>query len=98
TYYMKKTGQKSSNMKLTISQILIQVPSDAASEIAEGKKKLANKVYRDLQGGLEFGEAVKIYSDDIEGRKNEGKMGTVNLKDLAAPIQKAIEGLQQGEF
>lgn len=98
TFYMKKTGQKSSNMKLTISQILIQVPSDAASEIAEGKKKLANKVYRDLQGGLEFGEAVKIYSDDVEGRKTEGKMGTVNLKDLAAPIQKAVEGLQQGEF
>ncbi|MDA9951577.1 peptidylprolyl isomerase [Oligoflexaceae bacterium] len=98
TYYMKKTGQQSSNLKVTLKQIMIAVGPTTNSEVAEGKKKLANKVYRDLQGGLDFSEAVKIYSDDSSGRDSGGDMGTVRLNDLNLNIRKAVESLQEGQF
>lgn len=98
TFYLKKTGEQSNNLELTLRQILIKIPDDTSSEIAAGKKKLANKVYRDLEGGMEFSEAVKIYSDDASGRENGGMMGSFKLNDLAPMIRKAVEKLKVGEF
>ncbi|MBF0441746.1 MAG: SurA N-terminal domain-containing protein [Oligoflexales bacterium] len=96
-YYLKKTENTVSNVKLILREIYVKIPSNAMESIKAGKKELIEKVYNDLKNGLSFKEAVKIYSES-ERVKNEGIMPPIYLKDLSKVFQGAIERLEEGEF
>lgn len=96
-YYLKISGSVADNVKLLLRNIFIEIPSKAVASVKNGKKKLAERVYGELKDGLEFGEAVKIYSGGSNVDK-QGLMPPLFLKDLAPKFQFAIEPLQEGEF
>jgi len=97
-YYMKSTGDLADNMKLDLKQIWIKIEADSSPGVKQGKEELANSVFQKLQGGMNFEEAVKVYSDNESSRSTGGKMAPLFLRDLADNFRAAIEGLDEGQF
>jgi len=98
TYYLKKQGTSSDVVELALRQILFSVAANSAPEIVEAKRKLASEVSKKLVDGLNFVEAVKVYSDDAEARKTGGLMPPIKSKDLAPVIRSEVETLEKGQF
>jgi len=98
TYYMKKAGAATDLLELVIRQILIAVPANAAPEVVEAKRKLAQEVYQKVVDGTVFVDAVKIYSDEAGARDSGGLMPPVKARDLASSIRSSVENLQVGQF
>jgi len=99
TYYLRTSGGgNTTNMELNLRQIIVEIPSGADSSVIEAKEKLAKEVHQKLLGGLDFSDAVKLYSDDTEAREKGGLMEGIKPKDLAAGIREAVENLDSGKF
>lgn len=98
TYYLQKSGATSDAIALDIRQILIRVPQGASNEVKEAKRALSKDVYNKIKGGMDFKEAVKIYSDGPNARSKAGLMSGVKLKDLNKALRKSIAPLKVGEF
>ena len=98
TYYMKKVGTSTDLLELVLRQILIGVPNNAAPEVLDAKRKLAQEVHQKVTDGTPFVESVKIYSDEPGARESGGLMAPVKARDLAANIRAAVEGLEVGQF
>lgn len=96
-YYLSKTGEQNTNVKLKLKQLYIEVPSEPAG-VKASKEKMVKKALAELNDGLDFEKAVKIYSDNESARANGGSMPAVVQKDLAPVIQKAVSDLEIGEF
>ncbi len=97
TYYLKKSGTTAELIELTLRQIFIKVDENSTNDIIEGKQTLAADVYRKLADGLNFEEAVKLYSDG-PGRETGGLMKGIKLTDLAGQIRSEVENLQLEQF
>jgi len=98
TYYLKKSGSTADLVELTLRQILIRVAGDATPEVLQAKQNLAREVHGKLQSGLDFKDAVKIYSDDSSARESGGLMQGVKLKDLSGSIRAEVENLESLAF
>lgn len=97
-YYLRNSGSMAENVRLTLRQLSIDVPAAAVDSIKEGKKQLVEKVYQELEGGMAFEQAVKIYSDNASARESGGLMPKVYLKDLAPVFQSAVKDLEEGRY
>ena len=97
-YYLRNSGSMAENIKLTLRQITIDIPSGTVDAIRDGKKQLVEKVYQELEGGMPFEQAVKIYSDNETARDSGGLMPQIYLKDLAPIFQNAIKDLDEGHY
>tara|TARA_B100001094_G_C18181066_1_gene800939 strand:- start:1629 stop:2576 length:948 start_codon:yes stop_codon:yes gene_type:complete len=96
--YLQQSGSSAETIKLHLSQIQINIPSDAPHAIIKGKKDLSDEVYQRLKDGLPFKEAVNIYSTNQRSKDKAGKMPSLFLKDLAPSFRKEISNLQEEEF
>ena len=67
-------------------------------ELVEAKKSLANDIYSKLKGGLDFVDAIGLYSDDPNAKKPDQKPMILKLKDLSSSLKAAVEPLRPGEF
>lgn len=98
TYYLKKTGAVSDLVELTLRQILLKTDAGATADVIQAKQAVAREVYQKLQGGMDFKEAVKVYSDDTSARETGGLMDGVRLKDLSGQIRTEVENLEVHTF
>jgi peptidyl-prolyl cis-trans isomerase SurA len=97
-YYLRNSGTMAENIRLTLRQLQISVPSNTVDTVKEGKKQLVEKVFQELEGGMPFEQAVKIYSDNEGARETGGLMPQIYLKDLAPQFQGAIKDLEEGKY
>lgn len=97
-YYLRNSGSMAENIRLTLKQLDISIPPDAVDAVKEGKKQLVEKVYQELEGGMPFEQAVKIYSDNQSARESGGAMSPLYLKDLAPIFQNSIKDLEEGRY
>ena len=99
TYYLTQSSSTANDMiDVSLRQLLIKIDPSMNKELAEAKKALANDIYSKLKGGLDFIDAVGLYSDDPSAKKPDQKPMTLKLKDLSASMKSAIEPLRAGEF
>jgi len=98
TYYLKRAGAAADLMELVLRQVLISVPSGAIPAVVEAKRRLASEVHQKITDGMQFVEAVKLYSDEASGRQSGGLMPPVRAKDLMTAIKTAVEVLDVGQF
>ena len=98
SFYLRNSGTMAQNIRLTLRQLQIAVPSGSVEAVKSGKKQLVEKVYQEIEGGMPFEKAVKIYSDNESARENGGQMPQVFLKDLAPLFQNAIRDLEEGRY
>lgn len=97
TFYLKKTGSSAENIRLTLRQLLIAVPSEATEDVIDAKLKLTRMIQQKIQGGMSFAEAVKIYSDDPQAKTTEGLMTDIKLSDLSDEVREPIKALDIGQ-
>ena len=97
-YYLKHSGSMAENIRLSLRQLQIIVPDGSVEAIKTGKKQLVDKAYQELEGGMPFEQAVKIYSDNETARDSGGQMPQVFLKDLAPVFQNAVRDLEEGHY
>lgn len=79
-----------------LRNILISLPEEASSDVVAEKKALAEKVFAEIQKGLDFEKAAAQYSEAGNAAEG-GDMGTVTWDDLAPPIREALEKLEEGQ-
>ena len=98
TYYLKTAGVSNEAVELVLRQIFLSVTPLTPADVAEQKQLVATDVHQKLKNGMSFLDAVKVYSDDARARDTGGLMAGIKLRDLAAPIRSAVEGLEVAEF
>jgi peptidyl-prolyl cis-trans isomerase SurA len=98
SFYLRHSGSMAENIRLTLRQLQIAVPPGSVDAVKAGKKQLVEKVYQEIEGGMPFEKAVKIYSDNESARENGGLMPQIFLKDLAPLFQNAIRDLEEGRY
>jgi peptidyl-prolyl cis-trans isomerase SurA len=99
TYYLSQSGTAGNNMvEVTLRQLLIKIDSSMNKELAAAKKNLASDIYGKLKGGLDFGDAIGLYSDDPAAKSPDHKPLVIKLKDLSETMMAAVDPLHQGEF
>lgn len=98
SFYLRNSGTMAENIRLTLRQLQIEVPSGAVESVKAGKKQLVDKVFQEIESGMPFEKAVKIYSDNESARENGGLMPQIFLKDLAPQFQNAIRDLEEGRY
>lgn len=74
-----------------VQHIVIQKEN---SDNVEQAQELANSVYLKLQEGLDFTEAVNLYSDDGLGKKDKGELGWFRLGRYAPEIESKVIELE----
>lgn len=97
-YYLNQIGNASENVRLVLRQLLIQVDPSASESIKKGKLALVERIQQELNDGMEFDKAARVYSDHRPSRENGGLMAPLYLKDMAPMFRQAISGLSEGEF
>lgn len=98
TYYLSQSGASANDLvEVAIRQLLIKVDPSMHKELASAKRELANEIYSKLKGGLDFVDAIGLYSDDPEAKKNGQKPIAIKLKDLTPNLKSAIDPLKPGE-
>ncbi len=99
TYYLSQSGTTGNDLiDVSLRQLLIKIEPGMNKELIEAKRSLANDIYGKLKGGLDFVDAVGLYSDDPNAKKPDQKPMILKLKDLTGALKAAIEPLRTGEF
>jgi parvulin-like peptidyl-prolyl isomerase len=97
-YFLKKSGSNPDMLQVSLRQLLVAIPGGSSEEFIKAKESLASEVYEKLKGGMDFVEAVKIYSDAPNARVDGGLLQGVSLKDLNDSIRKPLANLEEGQF
>jgi peptidyl-prolyl cis-trans isomerase SurA len=99
TYYLSQNGESSNDLvDVSLRQILIRIDANMNKDLVAAKRTLANDIHAKLKAGLDFTDAMGLYSDDPEAKKTEQKPIILKLKDLSGTLKSAIEPLKTGEF
>ena len=78
--YISQVGNSSKNVKVILRQILVKVSDQDAPSIRSQKLKLVEKLNSELKSGLDFEEAVKLYSEHASSRDQGGLLPALNLE------------------
>ena len=96
TFYLSKSESLAGVSELSMRQITIKYDDKLTAEQKKVKDATIKELMLRLSTGMSFEDAVKVYSDDEEGRKNGGLAEGIQAKDLSPQIQKVVEGLKPG--
>ena len=80
------------------SHILLKVDPGATKEQIEAVKKKAEDIRKQLEGGADFAELAKKYSDDPGSSKLGGDIGFFGKGNLDPAYEKALFALKVGEI
>ncbi|MGE0171531.1 MAG: peptidylprolyl isomerase [Oligoflexales bacterium] len=97
-YYMKNSGASNENIVITLRHIFIGLTPDSPDTVKDGKQKLIDTIMEKLKGGMNFEQAVQMYSEAPDAKESKGLMGTVSLKDLVPEFREAIAAVNKDQF
>ncbi len=99
TYYLSQAGTSGVDLvEVKLRQLLIKIDPTMTKEFSEAKRNLANDIYAKLKKGLDFSDAIGLYSDDPAAKSADQKPLSFRLKDLSTAMSAAVGPLRQGEF
>lgn len=99
TYYLSQAHSGAVDLvEVALRQIIVKTDSTMSKDLLEARRSLAQDIYSKLKNGLDFSEAVGLYSDDPTARKGGAGLFTIKIKDLASNIRGVIDQLKPGEF
>lgn len=95
--YISQVGSTSKNVKVQLRQILIKVSSQDAEAIREQKLELVAKLADELDAGLDFEQAVNLYSEHESSKAAGGLLPALNLNEMAPVFQQPLAELNEGQ-
>ena len=97
-YYKQHQEDFVAEKVITLSEIRVGVPPDAAPEQIEAIKAKVSKIYEELLAGKDFAAIAKRYSDGPTASSG-GDLGSWKIKsELAPSYRDAAEGLKEGDI
>lgn len=96
-YYEAHGGEHDKPGEIAVSHIVLQLPKDASEEQVEQVMERANEIHAKLEGGADFGELARQFSEDAAAGSG-GKLGTFKSGELFEALEEATAGLEPGEF
>jgi parvulin-like peptidyl-prolyl isomerase len=103
TYYFANYAETASqSTEVDLMQISLKIEPSGNSQIDQARSKLVEEVKSKLKAGLNFEDAIGLYSDRAKTEtgkpdSNRNVVVTVRTKDLASDLRSQIETLKVGE-
>ena len=96
TFYLSKSESLSGVSELSMRQIVVKYDDTMTAEQKKVKDATIKELMLRLTTGMSFEDAVKVYSDDEEGRQSGGLTKGIQSKDLTPQIRQVVETLNPG--
>ena len=106
-HYIDSTAQARYNRELqlldgkdllTVSHILLRVPTLAGPEERQKIAARADSLYRLLAGGADFGTLARQYSEDLASKNNGGLLPIVTAGATLKAFEDKVYALREGEL
>ncbi|MCX6116584.1 MAG: peptidylprolyl isomerase, partial [Proteobacteria bacterium] len=99
TYYLTQSTTASTELvEVVLRQITFNLQNTTSKALQNEKKALADEVFTKLKSGLDFSEAIGLYSDDAKDKNETRQQLSVKLVDLAPKIRDVVDPLKTNEF
>lgn len=96
-YYRRHLAEFEIPEQVEASHILIKVPEGAEETEVEEKRALAEKVREEVQGGQDFAELARKYSDDKGSVEQGGSLGYFARGVMVPAFEEAAFSLEPGQ-
>lgn len=96
-YYNKNSDQYSGQTKYHLRRILIRPDFKEKASGGQNGRQRIERIYERLKAGESFTQLATVYSED-KFAASGGDLGSYEVRLLSADIQRAIDGLQAGQF
>jgi peptidyl-prolyl cis-trans isomerase SurA len=96
-YYESNRIKYSEDETFRARHIFFRTNEKAPAEDIKRTMNTALMVLAEAQGGKDFSELAKSYSEDPAARKDGGALGTFKKGDMMPELEKAILNMKQGE-
>lgn len=96
-YYEKNREQYAGRTSYHLRHILIRHRRNEGPARQKEALALAERIYQRLRAGEDFAQLASVYSE-AKSADQGGDLGEFDLRLLAEPIQKALEGREKGAF
>ncbi|NBV72328.1 MAG: hypothetical protein EBR60_09870 [Burkholderiaceae bacterium] len=98
TVYNANLAQFQVPAQIRLAQILIRLPENANAGEVKRALATAQEISTKLDGGANFGELAKQYSQDESSKDNRGELDWLNENLLTAQFRTAVAGLKGNAF
>jgi len=95
-YYRKNKKDYWVPEKITASHIMLIKENGSSDKEIQLNKKKAEKILQQVQGGEEFSELAKKYSEDVSAHSG-GELGTIDRGTMMPEFENAAFNLKTGE-
>jgi len=81
-----------------VAHIFVGMPPNATHEDSVSRAEKINNIYKKIQDGMSFEEAVAQYSEDRGSAKNGGKLSPFSCNRVVPEFVLAVQSLDSGEI
>ena len=97
-YYDNHLNQYNREEQRRASHLLIEVPSDADEATAKAARDLIMELRLKIDGGADFAELAKKYSQDPGSSSSGGDLGVVSPGLMGEEFDRVLSALKKGEI
>lgn len=93
-HLIKTTGRRYARGKIEVAHILAYAPQDASAEERESAERKIQEIYESLEGGAEFAQLARQYSDDKSTANMGGVLPVFGMKEMLPEFEEAAFALE----
>ncbi len=97
-HLVKVTDKRDAMGKATVAHIFVALRPNASPEDSARKTEKINNIYKKIQEGMSFEDAVKKYSEDKGSAQNGGKLTPFSSNRVVPEFVEAIDALDSGQI
>lgn len=81
-----------------VAHIFVGIPPNSTAEDSARREEKINNIYKKIQEGMSFEDAVALYSEDKGSAKNGGKLTPFSCNRVVPEFVEAVRELDSGEI
>lgn len=97
-HILKVTDLKDAMGSAQVAHIFVALRPTASTEDSSRKTEKINNIYKKIQEGLSFEEAVEQYSEDKGSVRNKGQLSPFTVNRVVPEFVETVDGLEVGEI
>jgi peptidyl-prolyl cis-trans isomerase SurA len=97
-HIIKVTDKKEAPGTVEAAHIMVRLPENAPAEEATKAEEKINKIYKELQDGLDFAKAAEKYSEDPQTAKKGGMLPKFTPGRMLPNFEEEIFKLENGSY